>query len=157
VANRLGRAGAADEWRSDAMKISLSDRSLYLKGLMLLIRKDREIRGEERDLVLGVGKMLGFDNGFCEKAIEDILHNKYVVDEPPHFSNADIARHFVLDALRIAIADGEVHEKEVQWVKAVALANGIEKDLFNGVVARALAGARTGMEGTFEAGRFEWD
>ena len=139
------------------MKISLIDRSLYLKGLMLLIRKDREIRDEERNVMLCIGKMLGFDNGFCEKAIDDILHNKYVVDEPPHFSNADVARHFVLDALRIAIADGEVHEKEVQWVKAVAVANGIEEELFNGVVARALAGAGTGTQGTFEAGRFEWD
>lgn len=139
------------------MKISLIDRSLYLKGLMLLIRKDREIRDEERNVMLCIGKMLGFDNGFCEKAIDDILHNKYVVDEPPHFSNADVASHFVLDALRITIADGEVHEKEVQWVKAVAVANGIEEELFNGVVARALAGAGTGTQGTFEAGRFEWD
>ena len=139
------------------MKISLIDRSLYLKGLMLLIRKDREIRDEERNVMLCIGKMLGFDNGFCEKAIDDILHNKYVVDEPPHFSNADVASHFVLDALRIAIADGEVHEKEVQWVKAVAVANGIEEELFNGVVARALAGAGTGTQGTFEAERFEWD
>jgi len=56
-----------------------------------------------------------------------------------------------------AVADGEVHEKEVQWVKAVAVANGIEEELFNGVVARALAGAGTGTQGTFEAGRFEWD
>lgn len=139
------------------MKISLMDRSLYLKGLMLLIRKDREIRDEERNVMLCIGKMLGFDNGFCEKAIDDILHNKYVVDEPPYFSNADVASHFVLDALRIAIADGEVHEKEVQWVKAVAVANGIEEELFNGVVARALAGAGTGTQGTFEAGRFEWE
>jgi len=139
------------------MKISLIDRSLYLKGLMLLIRKDRKIRDEERNMMLCIGKMLGFDNGFCEKAIEDILHNKYVADEPPNFSNADVARYFVLDALRIAIADGEVHEKEVQWVKAVAVANGIEEELFNGVVARALAGAGTGTQGTFEAGRFEWD
>ncbi len=139
------------------MKISLIDRSLYLKGLMLLIRKDREIRDEERNVMLCIGKMLGFDNGFCEKAIDDILHNKYVVDEPPYFSNADVARYFVLDALRIAIADGAVHEKEVQWVKAVAVANGIEEELFNGVVARALAGAGTGTQGTFEAGRFEWD
>jgi hypothetical protein len=45
----------------------------------------------------------------------------------------------------------------VQWVKAVAVANGIEEELFNGVVARALAGAGTGTQGTFEAGRFEWD
>jgi len=139
------------------MKISLIDRSLYLKGLMLLIRKDRKIRDEERNMMLCIGKMLGFDNGFCEKAIEDILHNKYVADEPPNFSNADVARYFVLDALRIAIADGEVHEKEVQWVKAVAVANGIEEELFNGVVARALAGAETGPQGIFEAGRFEWD
>jgi hypothetical protein len=139
------------------MKISLIDRSLYLKGLMLLIRKDRKIRDEERNMMLCIGKMLGFDNGFCEKAIEDILHNKYVADGPPHFSNADVARYFVLDALRIAIADGEVHEKEVQWVKAVAIANGVEEELFNGVVARALAGAETGPQGISEAGRFEWD
>ena len=69
------------------MRISLIDRSLYLKGLMLLIRKEGEIRDEEKKMMLGVEETLGFDKRFCEDTIKEILHNKYVVDEPPCFQS----------------------------------------------------------------------
>lgn len=117
------------------MEISLIDRSLYLKGLMLLIRKDGEIQDEEKNMMLCAGEMLGFDKGFCEDTIEEILHNKHIVDEPPLFSSTGIARSFVRDGLRIALTDGRAHESELQWLKAVADVNGIQDDVLRGLVA----------------------
>ena len=108
------------------MRISLIDRSLYLKGLMLLIRKEGEIRDEEKKMMLGVEETLGFDKRFCEDTIKEILRNKYVVDEPPCFSSPDIARCFVRDGLRLSLASGEMPESELRWLRAVAQANSVD-------------------------------
>ena len=53
------------------MRISLLDRSLYYKSLMILIRQDRQIHDEEKKMMLSIGKMLGFDPKFCTKTMED--------------------------------------------------------------------------------------
>jgi hypothetical protein len=68
---------------------------LYLKGLMLLIRKDRKIDAAERTMAVRVGKILSFEKNFCENVIEQIMDNKYIVDLPPRFSAPDIARYFI--------------------------------------------------------------
>ncbi|HOU57215.1 MAG TPA: hypothetical protein PLX58_10315, partial [Smithellaceae bacterium] len=88
------------------MKISLLDRSLYYKGLMILIRQDREIHEKEKKLMMSIGKMLGFDRKFCAKTMEDILVNRYITDAPPRFSKAGVARSFLLDGLRLSSIDG---------------------------------------------------
>jgi hypothetical protein len=139
------------------MRISLIDRSLYLKALMLLIRKDLQVHGEERNMMLHIGAILGFDHGFCEETIDAIVDNKHVNDEPPLFSEEGIARCFVKDALRICLADGETHEEELQWVKAVAVINGIQGDICGGLAKAAKDEAEIGVRAGFEAEGFEWE
>ena len=73
------------------MKISVPDASNYLKGLLLLIRKDRKISEEEHELMARVGKNLGFEKNFVENAIHEILDNKYITVIPPEFSSREIA------------------------------------------------------------------
>ncbi len=58
------------------IRVSLIDRSLYYKGLMLLIRKDREMHDEEKGMMMHIRGMLGFESKFCENAIEEVLDNK---------------------------------------------------------------------------------
>ena len=107
------------------MKISLLDRSLYYKGLLLLIRQDHKIHDEEKKIMLDIGKMLGFDPKFCSKTIEKILNNHHITDSPPVFSTPDIARCFISDGLSVSASDGQIHEAEIQWLKAVAEHNGL--------------------------------
>jgi hypothetical protein len=139
------------------MRISLMDRSLYLKGLMLLIRKDREIRDEEKDMILRIGAILGFEKKFCECTISEILDNRYVVDEPPQFSRPEVARSFVKDGMRVALADGELHEWELGWLKTVAQANGVADDALYDPICIAWDRAERGTEDSIDAEGFEWE
>jgi hypothetical protein len=141
------------------MKISLTDRSLYLKGLMLLIRKDREIRDEEKRIVMSIGKILGFDARFCEDTITDVLTNKYIVDEPPRFAKLRIAKCFIKDALRVSLIDKQIHEKELTWLKAVAKENGLSETWYETSV-KAVSDQGPidlDLEGGLEVSRLEWE
>ena len=107
------------------MKISLLDRSLYYKSLMLLIRKDHRIHDEEKIMMMKIGKILGFDRKFCARTIKMIMENDAIVDVPPLFSGTNIALCFIRDGLRLSAADGQMHEAEMKWLESVAARNGI--------------------------------
>ena len=62
------------------------ERSLYFKGLMLLIRKDQVVGEGERALMMRIGRLFSFEKEFCQKVIDEIMTNRHVVDEPPLFS-----------------------------------------------------------------------
>jgi tellurite resistance protein len=107
------------------MDIPLVDRGNYYRGLLVLIRKDQVINELERELMLRIGKILDFDRRFCEEAIKDVLNNKYIKREPMLFSCPEVAERFMIDALRLAFIDGELHPTELSWLRAVAHANGL--------------------------------
>jgi hypothetical protein len=138
------------------MIISLVDRSMYFKGLLLLIRKDRKINQEERNIAMRIGKILGFEKRFCENAITEILGNKYIIDEPPQFANPEIAKCFIKDGLRVALVDGQFHRKEVGWLRAVAEQHGIEDSWYE-LALKAILDHQPGqpIDG-LEAEHLEW-
>jgi hypothetical protein len=138
------------------MKITLMDRSLYFKGLLLLIRKDRVIHNAERDLMMRVGKIFGYEPRFCENTIRDVLVNKYIEDDPPRFSDPEIAKCFIRDGLKLSLSDGLVHEKESAWMKAVAERNGLDKTWFSKAVETAPKRASETIEEDLEMSRLEW-
>jgi len=111
----------------EIMRISVLDGSNYLKGLLLLIRKDRKITDGERELMTRVGKSLGFEKKFIENAIHEILDNKYISPVPPEFSTREITEKFIKDGLAIAFSDMELHPNEEKWLFSVAEHNGIEE------------------------------
>ena len=105
------------------MKASLIDRGKYYRGLLVLIGRDRIIDPREHTLMLQLGKMLDFDERFCEAAIADLLGNKYITDEPILFDEPEIAVCFLRDALRMALIDENIHSHELSWLKTVARTN----------------------------------
>jgi hypothetical protein len=107
------------------MSLPLLDRSNYYKGLLVLARKDRTIDPRERELMIRVGRMLDFDKRFCEAAIDDLLRNPHITDEPIVFPTQEIAECFLRDGLRLAIVDEEIHPEELAWLKTVARVNGL--------------------------------
>jgi hypothetical protein len=124
-----------------AMTIDVLDGSNYFKGLLLLIRKDHRINAQEAARMKSIGKSLGLERRFCQEAIEDILENRYIADTPPQFSNAELARTFLRDGLRLAVADNEIHALEEEWLVAVAGANGVDEVWLDDQKHAALAGA----------------
>lgn len=113
------------------MKITLLDRSNYFRGLLLLLRKDNVIAKPEIDMMRHVGKVLGFDPSFCERAIEEVLHNVHISNEAPVFSSKAIAEKFIRDGLALAMSDSNLHSSEEQWLKDTAEKNGIPHNVIS--------------------------
>jgi len=107
-------------------KITLTDRSSYFKGLLLLVCNDGKIHEKERVIMLRVGKLLDFEQRFCEKTIAEALQNNLIRAELPKFSNPEVARRFVRDGVRLSLADGHFHAKENDFLKRVAKHHGLE-------------------------------
>lgn len=131
------------------MKISLIDRSNYLRGLLLLIRKDHTISGPEKDVMMRIGKALGFDKEFCERALHEILDNKYIEDEPPGFQLREVAEKFIRDGLTVGLCDHEVlHTHEEEWLRRTAEKNGLDAEWFNVQLRQAVVSesANTDLE-----------
>lgn len=101
------------------------DRSKYYRGLLVLVRRDRVIHGRERDLMLRIGRLLDFDQRFCTAALDDLLRNREITDEPVVFSRREIAECFLTDAVELAGCDGDIHPHELACLRSIALANGL--------------------------------
>ncbi len=139
------------------MRITLMDRSLYFKGLLLLVRKDGLIQEEERDLMMRVGGTFGYEKQFCEDTIKNALVNKYIEDSPPVFSGPEIAKRFIMDGIRLSLSDRLVHEKEWGWIRAVAERNGIDPAWFSNAFETAAKSASETAGKDLEAFSLEWD
>ncbi|MBN2242660.1 MAG: TerB family tellurite resistance protein [Acidobacteria bacterium] len=105
------------------MKASFMDRGKYYRGLLVLIGRDRVVDPREHALVLQFGKILDFDERFCEAAIADLLDNEHINEEPILFDQSEIAECFLRDAFRLALADNRIHSNELSWLKTVARSN----------------------------------
>lgn len=103
------------------------DRSNYLKGLLILIGKDKKIAREERETLMKLSKVLGFDQEFCENAINELLENEYIIEEPPKFSNHEFAKAFFKDGIRLAFADKDMHLYELNWLRSVTARNNLDE------------------------------
>jgi len=139
------------------MKISLNDRSLYYKGLMLLIRKDHEIHEKERNMMMHIGETLGFESGFCANAIEEIIDNKHITDSPPLFSEPRIAACFIRDGLRLSALDGQIYKAEIGWLESVAENNELGAEWDSELERRNLTNGTESLENGLEMKHFEWE
>jgi hypothetical protein len=115
----------------NVMRIPLSDRGVYYRGLLVLIRRDRVIDSQERELMIRFGQKLDFDKRFCEAAIDDLLKNPHIKDKPMKFSDRKTAEFFLRDAILLAFVDDELHPKELAWLKEVAKENRIDDEWLN--------------------------
>ena len=107
------------------MPMTLTDRSDYFRGLLLLTRKDNVITNEEKAVLLRLGELLQFNREFCENTIRDLLQNPYFDEKPPLFSNRECAEMFLLDGIKLAFADHNLHKKEYAWMQEIATKNDI--------------------------------
>ena len=106
-------------------RLNSLDRSYYFKGMLLLVRKDEKISLEERELLMRIGKILRFNQRFCEQTINDLLHNEHITEFPLQFSDKVWAELFLKDAIKIAYSDHELHPGEYDWLLQIARTNDI--------------------------------
>lgn len=113
------------------MELTLIDKSNYLKGLLIVAKKDNQLTEPEKKIIRNIALKLGFATDFYEDTLRDLLGNKYILDNPIKFSSRKIAESFVSDGLRLAFADEMVSDKELDWLKATAFENEIEIEWIN--------------------------
>ena len=106
-------------------RLNSLDRSYYFKGMLLLVRKDEKICAEEKKLLMRIGKILRFNQRFCEQTINDLLQNEHITELPLEFSTKEWAEIFLKDAIKIAYSDHELHIKEYNWLQQIARTNKI--------------------------------
>jgi hypothetical protein len=110
------------------VEIPQIDRSNYLKGLLITARKDNQLSETEISIIKKIATRLGFSSDFFEETISNLLHNKYITEEPIKFSNQDIAESFIEDGLKLALSDNAITEDERNWLKNTAKENGIDDE-----------------------------
>jgi hypothetical protein len=107
------------------MQNNYLDRSNYVKGLLLLMGKDKKITDEEREFLHTIGKALSFNKKFIDRAIDELFENKYLGNEPPVFSQKQYAEAFLRDAIKLVFVDNELSTEEFAWLQLIAVANGL--------------------------------
>ena len=118
--------------------MEILDKSNYFKALLVLGGKDRKISQNERDIMLKIGTMLGFEKEFCNNAINEILVNKYIIPDPPKFSDAKIAESLIIDGLKLALSDRELNKEEFEYLSSIAEKNGISKNWLKNQIEKEL-------------------
>jgi len=112
------------------MEISVLDKSNYLKGLLVIAKKDNKLTEPEKKIIRNIAIQLGFATDFYEDTLKSLIVNKYILDDPIKFSKKKIAESFICDGLRLAYSDGPAPDSEMNWLKKIAGANEIEDKWF---------------------------
>lgn len=116
------------------MQITIQDKSNYFRGLLVLVGQDRIIHNEEKNKILNLGKLFGFEENFVNESINNLLENNFINFEPPKFSSQKIAQKFIKDAVSIALIDDDLHLQELQWIKRAIEINNVEQDYFESLL-----------------------
>ncbi len=118
--------------------LTVLDSSNYLKGLLILARKDNKLVDNEREIIRGVAKEFGFSRDFYEDTLRTLMSNKYIKDEPFKFSSRDVAEKFLNDGFKLALSDGSFENTELSWLKNFAHLNDIDEPRFQAILSSFL-------------------
>jgi hypothetical protein len=113
------------------MNIPLLDRSNYLKGLFITAKLDKELSQKEKDILKKISDKLGFASDFFNETVKSLLTNKYIKEEPIIFSDKEIAKSFLQDAVNLACVNNSVTEAEIKWLKNTAQVNQLNEQIID--------------------------
>jgi len=113
------------------MSIALIDKSSYLRGLMILARKDNQISKIQKSIILKAGKQLGFSSAFCEENLNTLLYNKCLCEDPIKFNSYAVAKSFIADGLRLTCSGKSIIDLELNWLRQAAEINSVDLKWFN--------------------------
>ncbi len=113
------------------MNIALIDKSSYLRGLLILARKNNHISKIQKTIILQAGKRLGFSSSFCEEILNTLLHNACLCEEPIKFDSYAVAQSFIADGLKLTCSGKSIIDAELNWLRRSAEINSIDLKWFN--------------------------
>jgi hypothetical protein len=112
------------------MNLPAKDKSSYLKGLLILAKKDNVLAESEEKIIKQIATRLGFSTDFYEYTLENLFSNEYLSEEPIKFSDDKLSRSFILDGLKLARSDNKLDEREIDWLKLTAIKNNVDMKWF---------------------------
>ena len=95
------------------MTLNLADKNNYLIGMLVMIGKDRNIGNTNEKMIRLIADDMGLNHYFVDQSIEEIRGHKYIIEEPPEFSDREIAEAFIKDAIRFSFSDHAIHLYEL--------------------------------------------
>jgi len=116
------------------MNIPLIDKSSYLRGLLILARKDNHISSIQKTIILEAGKRLGFSSSFCEEILNTLLHNECLCEEPIKFNSYAVAQSFIADGLKLTCSGKSINDAELNWLRSSAQNNSVNMKWFEAQV-----------------------
>ncbi len=112
------------------MEILTQDRSSYLKGLLIIAKKDNVLAEAEESIIRQLAKRLGFSESFYEETLQSLLSNDYLSEDPIKFSDEKLSQSFIIDGLMLAYSDNVLDEREIDWLRQTAELNNINLQWF---------------------------
>ncbi len=112
------------------MNIPLIDKSSYLRGLLILARKDNHISSIQKAIILDAGKKLGFSSSFCEEILNNLLHNECLCEDPIKFNSYAVAQSFIADGLKLTCSGKSIIDAELNWLRSSAQNNSVNMRWF---------------------------
>jgi hypothetical protein len=112
------------------MEISNLDKSNYLKGLLIVAKKDNQLAEQEKKIIRHCAEKLGFARDFYEDTLKSLLANKYISEEPIIFSDKNLAESFITEGLNLAHSDNSIVGVEIDWLRSVAIENKLGEKWF---------------------------
>ena len=125
------------------MQLTLLDKSNYLKGLLVVAKKDNQLTESEKNIIRKIADKLGFATEFYEETLKSLIENKYIAEDPIKFSSAMVAESFISDGLKLALSDINDHNEEILWLKSTADINGIDVKNFNDKIKKVKESSHT--------------
>ncbi len=111
------------------MTLNNSDKSNYLRGILIFIVIQGNIKKEDKKVIHLLTEELGLKHYFSDNSIDEIRWHKYIIEEPPEFSHKEIAEAFIKDAIRFAFSDHVLFSYELDWLSKTALKNKLPDQL----------------------------
>lgn len=107
----------------------LQDIGSYLQSLLQIMAADGHLHEHEQERIRAYAERIGFESGYIEEAIGNVLKNKYMPKTPPKFNSVLTAQDFLIAATELAICDGHIHPREKEWLLASAKVNGLDPEM----------------------------
>lgn len=126
------------------MEIPAQDKSNYLKGLLIIAKKDNVLAKAEESIIRQLAKRLGFSVSFYEGVLQSLLTNDYLSEDPLKFSDEKLSHSFLLDGLMLAYSDNVLDEREIDWLRQTAEVNNINLKWFGDKVEEAQRNSNSG-------------
>ncbi len=104
---------------------SIVDKSNYLRALLVLIWKDKNVWDHEMELFFEEGKSLGFNKSFCEESLNSLLLNINIDPKPPMFFDKIIAEKLLIKGIQIINDDIKINPQKLAFLEAIASMNGL--------------------------------